>query len=241
MIPFPSGIRRYPIERRIPADSGMKHFMRLLFILLIFAGGCTTDVNLKPSDPRQHLLDNLSSDIAEINLIAENASKEFEAEPFEMKILDAWSLAKEKQFQKVSGSQAQVITVLQTSIVEIPTSKEPVVVEISKIQEGENKLFGVARPQSEGEFYTQAPLLAEAGGYSIRLYDPYLNLDKEAIEAIVRYVKMTARFEQTAKILFKKMLEVQEKYKDADVSVESFDIHLPSISVDVHFRFKSSS
>jgi hypothetical protein len=202
--------------------------------------GCTTGVNLNPDDPRQNLLDNLSSDIAEINLIAENASKEFKADPLEIKILDAWSLAKEKQFQKIGASQAQIITVLQTSVIEIPTLKATVVVEISKIQEGKERLFGVARPQSEGEFYTRAPLLAEAGGYPIRLYDPSLDLDKEAIEAIKRYVLLTARFEKTAKVILKKMLEVQEKYRDAAVSIESFDIHLPSIAIDIHFRIKSS-
>ncbi len=232
------GSKRDPILKGLPEAFGMKHGVRLFFGLLILLGGCTTDVNVKTSDPRQHLLDNLSSDIAEINLIAENASREFEAEPLDIRILDAWSLAKEKQFQKIGSGQAQIITVLQTSVIEIPTLKESVVVEISKIQEGEGKLFGVASPQSEGAFYTQAPLLAEAGGYSIRLYDPSLDLDKEAIEAIKRYVILTARFEQTAKIIFKKMLEVQEKYRDAAVSIESFDIHLPSIAIDIHFRIK---
>lgn len=217
----------------------MNYVVRIVFGLLILTMGCTTGVNLNPDDPRQSLLDNLSSDIAEINLIAENASKEFQTESLEIRILDAWSLAKEKQFQKVGGGKAQIITVLQTSVIEIPTLKASVVVEISKIQVGKDKLFGVARPQSEGEFYTQAPLLAEAGGYPIRLYDPSLNLDKEAIEAIKRYVTLTARFEKTAKIIFKKMLEVQEKYKDAAVSIESFDVHLPSIAIDIHFRIKS--
>ena len=183
----------------------MKFFMGLLLSFLVLAAGCTNDVNLKTSDPRQHLLDNLSSDLAEINLIAENARKEFQTETLEIRILDAWSLAKEKQFQKIGGSQAKIITVLQTSIIEIPTLKESVVVEISKIQDGDSKLFGVDRPQSEGEFYTQAPLLAEAGGYEIRLYDPTLDLDDEAVEAIKRYVMLTARFEKTAKIIFKKV------------------------------------
>lgn len=241
MVPFPPGIRRHPMNKRFLEAFGLQHILRLFFGLLILVVGCTTDVNVKTGDPRQHLLDNLSSDIAEINLIAENASKEFEAEPFEIRILDAWSLAKEKQFQKIGGGQAQIITVLQTSVIEIPTLKETIVIEISKIQEGEDKLFGVARPQSGGAFYTQAPLLAEVGGYSIRLYDPSLDLDQEAIEAIKRYVMLTARFEQTAKIIFKKMLEVQEKYRDAAVSIESFDIHLPSIAIDIHFRIKSPS
>lgn len=219
----------------------MKHFGRLFFGLLFLTVGCTTPGDLKPNDPRQHLLDNLSGDIAEINLIAENARKEFTSEPLEMRILDAWSLAKEKQFQKIGDSQAQIITVLQTSVVEIPTLKESLVLEISKIQKGEEKLFGVARPQSEGAFYTPAPLLAESGGYSIRLYDPSLDLDKEVIDAIKRYVLLTARYEQTVKIIFKKMLEVQEKYRDAAVSIDSFNIHLPSISIDIHFRIRPST
>jgi len=41
-----------------------------IFILII---GCTTETNLKPVDPKEHLLENLSSDLAEINLIVENA------------------------------------------------------------------------------------------------------------------------------------------------------------------------
>lgn len=238
---FPYTMRRHPFLKRFLETFGMKHFGRLFFGLLFLAVGCTTAGDLKPNDPRQHLLDNLSSDIAEINLIAENASKEFASEPLDIRILDAWSLAKEKQFQKIGSSQAQVITVLQTSVIEIPTLSESLVVEISKIQKGEEKLFGVARPQSEGAFYTQAPLLAESGGYSIRLYDPSLDLGKEAIEAIKHYVLLTARYEQTAKIIFKKMLEVQEKYRNAAVSIESFDIHLPSISIDIHFRIKPST
>jgi len=217
----------------------MNYVGRIVLGLLILTMGCASGVNLNPDDPKQNLLDNLSSDIAEINLIAENASKEFQTEALEFRILDAWSLAKEKQFQKIGGSQAQIITVLQTSVIEIPTLKASVVVEISKIQAGKDKLFGVARPQSEGEFYTRGPLLAEAGGYPIRIYDPSLHLDKEAVEAIKRYVMLTARFEKTAKIIFKKMLEIQEKYRDAAVSIESFDIHLPSIAIDIHFRVKS--
>lgn len=218
----------------------MKFFMGLLLSFLVLAAGCTNDINLKTSDPRQHLLDNLSSDLAEINLIAENARKEFQTETLEIRILDAWSLAKEKQFQKIGGSQAKIITVLQTSIIEIPTLKKSVVVEISKIQDGDSKLFGVDRPQSVGEFYTQAPMLAEAGGYEIRLYDSTLDLDDEAVEAIKRYVMLTARFEKTAKIIFKKMLEVQEKYKDSAVAVESFSIQLPSIIINIHFKIKST-
>ncbi|MBW2193747.1 MAG: hypothetical protein JRF27_08180, partial [Deltaproteobacteria bacterium] len=47
--------------------------MGLLLSFLVLAAGCTNGVNLKTPDPRQHLLDNLSSDLAEINFIAENA------------------------------------------------------------------------------------------------------------------------------------------------------------------------
>lgn len=240
IVSFRADIRRHPFDNRFPGAFGMKFFMGLLLSFLVLAAGCTNGVNLKTPDPRQHLLDNLSSDLAEINFIAENARREFQTEILEIRILDAWSLAKEKQFQKIGGSKAKVITVLQTSIIEITTLKESVVVEISKIQGNDGKFFGVDRPQSEGEFYTQAPLLAEVAGYEIRLYDPTLDLDDEAVEAIKRYVMLTARFEKTARIIFKKMLEVQEKYRDSAVAIESFNIQLPSITINIHFKIKST-
>ena len=207
-----------------------------LFILTI---GCTPDVNLKPTDPKKQLLDNLSTDLAEINLIVENARREYDIEPLSIRILDAWSLAKEKQLQKIGLSQGKIYTVLQKSVIEIPTLKTPVVVEVSKIQGEGGKFFGVSSPDSLGVFYAEAPVLAETGGYSIRLYDPSLELNSEAIEAIKDYVTLTSRFEKTAKILFKKMLEVQEKYRDAPVSIERFDIHLPMIAIDIQFKVRS--
>jgi hypothetical protein len=240
VVSFRSETKQHPIHKHFPGAFGVKFLMGLFLSVLVLSAGCTNDVNLKTSDPRQHLLDNLSSDLSEINLIAENARKESRTEAMEIRILDAWSLAKEKQFQKIGGSQAKIITVLQTSVIEIPTLKESVVVEISKIQGSNGKFFGVGRPQSKGEFYTQAPLLAEVGGYEIRLYDATLDLDDEAVEAIKRYVLLTARFEKTAKIIFKKMLEIQEKYKDSAMTIESFSIQLPSISIDIHFKIKST-
>ena len=207
-----------------------------LFILTI---GCAGEMNLKSTDLKEQLLENLSSDLAEVNLIVENARREYDVEPLSIRILDAWSLAKEKQLQKIGPSQGKIYTVKQKSIIEIPTLMAPVVVEVSKIQGEGEKFFGVSRPNSLGVFYAEAPVLADAGGYSIKLYDPSLELNAEAIEAIKDYVILTSRFEKTAKILFKKMLEIQEKYRDASVSIERFDIHLPLIAIDIQFKVRS--
>jgi hypothetical protein len=216
----------------------MKHSGRFLAFLLLFLVGCSNGYNLTKEDPKQHLLDNLSTDLAEINLIAENARREFQTESFDFRILDAWSLAKETKIQKLSMSQAKVITVIQTSIIEIRTSNPPLVVEVLKVQGEEQRSFGVARPNKVGVFYREGTLLAEAGGYPIRLYDSTLELDPKAVEAIRQYVRLTARVEKTAKIIFNKMLELQEKYRDSKVSIESFRIHLPSISLDLQFKIK---
>jgi len=216
----------------------MKRRVCILFCMVLIGSGCTGAIALRSTDTKKELLDNLSGDLAGINLIAENARREFGTEPLNFHILDAWSLAKEKQFQKVGPSKAKIFTVLQTSVIEIPTSKKSITVEISKIRGEEQKFFGVTRPQQSGVFYSDAPLLAETGGYPILLYDPMLELDGEAVEAITRYVSLTARFEHTAKIIFQKMLEVQEKYKDAAVSIESFTIQLPILSLDIRFKVK---
>ena len=217
----------------------MKPLLQCCLCIFLFILGCTADTNLKPVDPKEHLLGNLSGDLAEINLIVENARKEYKTDTLNIRILDAWSLAKEKQFQKVGLSQAKVITVLQKSIIEIPTLNSTVVVEASKIQGEEGKFIGVARPESLGVFYTEAPLLGEAGGYQIKLLDPLLELDSKAIEAVKAYVTKSARFEKTAKIIFKKMMEFQEKYRDAAVSIERFSIHLPLIALDIQFKVRS--
>jgi len=34
------------------------------------------------------------------------------------------------------------------------------------------------------------------------------------------------------------MLELEEKYRDSAVAIESFNIMLPSITIDMHFRIK---
>ena len=217
----------------------MKPLLQCCLCIFLFIMGCTTDTNLKSVDPKEHLLENLSGDLAEINLIVENARKEYKTDSLNIRILDAWSLAKEKHLQKIGLSQAKVITVLQKSIIEIPTLNSTVVVEVSKIQGEEGKFIGVARPESLGVFYTEAPLLGEAGGYKIKLFDPLLELDSEAIEAVKAYVTQSARFEKTAKIIFKKMMEFQEKYRDAAVSIEHFSIHLPLIAINIQFKVKS--
>ena len=154
----------------------MKQLIFCSLCLLFLTTGCATGVNLKATDPKEKLLENLSGDLAEINLIVENARKDYRADALNIRILDAWSLAKEKQLQKIGLSQAKIITVLQKSTIEIPTAKAKVVIEVSKIQGEEGKFIGVARPDSLGVFYTEAPLLGEAGGYPIKLFDPSLEL-----------------------------------------------------------------
>lgn len=206
--------------------------------IFTFVVGCTGTMHLKSTNTRDRLIDNLSADLAEVNLMVENARKGYQSEPLDIRIIDAWSLAKEEQILKVRPSPAKLYTVLQRSTIEVPTALGPMLVEVSKIQSEDGKFVGIARPDKFGTLTMKAPVLAEVDGYSIKQYDPALKLDAAALDAVRAYVTRTVRFEKTAKIIFKKMLEIQEKYKYAAVSIESFQIHLPLISIEIQFKVR---
>ena len=215
----------------------MKRLVIGIYCVFALTAGCANNTNVSP-DPRESLIENLSRDLSEINLIVENARKVYRQESLKFTILDAWSLTRRKQVEVVGRSKAKIYNVIQKSTIEIPTQKETIVVDVSKIQVGEEKIVGVATPGRVVAFGEPARLLAEAGGYPIRLYDSALKLDSTAIEAIDQYVTLTSTFENTAKIVLEKVIEIQEKYKDSSVSIERFNIHFPLISIDIQFKFR---
>lgn len=214
----------------------MKRFMVGLFCVLMITGGCAGNMTQIFPNTKENLIENLSRDLSEVNLIVENARKEYKQETLKFRIIDAWSLAKEKQVQMIGSSQAKIYNVVQKSTIEIQTT-EDIIVDVSKIQEGNEKSIGVVRTGRIVAFNEPAQLLAETGGYPIKLYDPALDLDDKAIEAITQYVMLTSKFEKTASIILKKVIEIQEKYKDSTVSIEQFSIHFPQVSIDIQFRF----
>jgi len=191
------------------------------------------------SDPKESLIENLARDLSEINLIVENARKEYGKEALTFTIMDAWSLAKQKQVQMIGLSKAKIFNVVQKSTIEVPTQDGAMVIDVSKIQESKNTFIGIARPGRVVAFDEPAQQLAVAGDYPIKLFDPALDLDAKAIEALIQYVTLTSRFEKTAKIILKKIFEIQEKYWDSGVSIERFDIGLPMISLDISFKLRS--
>ena len=216
----------------------MKQLIIGVFCMLIITVGCTGNMTQVSPDPKESLIENLSRDLSEINLIVENARKEYKQETLKFRITDAWSLAKEKQVRMIGLSPAKIYNVVQKSTIEIQTPEDIIIVDISKIQLGDEKSIGVARPGRVVAFDEPAQLLAEAGGYPIKLYDPTLKLDDKAIEAITQYVTLTSKFEKTASIILKKVLEIQEKYRDSSVSIEKFSIHFPQVSIDIQFKFR---
>jgi len=210
-----------------------------VFCMLMITVGCAGNMTQMSPNPKHDLVENMSRDLSEINLIVENAREEYQNETLKFRIIDAWSLAKEKQVQMIGRSQAKIYNVIQKSTIEIKTPDDIIIVDISKIQEGNEISIGVVRPGRMVAFDEPALPLAEAGGYSIKLYDPTLNLDGIAIEAITQYVTLTSKFEKTAGIILKKVLEIQEKYKDSSVAIERFSIHFPQVAIDIHFKFRS--
>ena len=229
--------RLVPIIERELID--MKRLTIGVLCMFLITIGCAGNMAQMSPNPKEDLVENLSRDLSEINLIVENARKEYKQETLKFRIIDAWSLAKEKQVQMIGRSQAKIYNVIQKSTIEIKTPDDIIIVDVSKIQEGNEMSIGVVRPGRIVAFDEPAQPLADAGGYSIKLYDPTLELDGKAIEAITQYVVLTSKFEKTASIILKKVLEIQEKYKDSSVSIERFSIHFPQVAIDIHFKFRS--
>ena len=117
----------------------MKQIIIGVICMLMVTAGCAGNMTNVSPDPKESLIENLSRDLSEINLIVENARKEYTKETLKFRIIDAWSLAKEKQVQMIGRSQAKIYNVIQKSTIEIRTPEDLIIVDISKIQEGNEK------------------------------------------------------------------------------------------------------
>ncbi|MBW1993523.1 MAG: hypothetical protein JRI77_03620 [Deltaproteobacteria bacterium] len=208
------------------------------FCILVLLAGCAGNMGQISSNAEENLIANLSRDLSEINLIVENARKQYPQQALKFQIIDAWSLTKQKQVQVLDSRKAKVYSVIQKSTIKVLTEKDTMLIDVSKIQEGEKIFIGVARSGSLVALDEPAPTLEEAGGYVIKLYDRMLKLDASAMEALRQYVVLSSRYEKTARIILKKILEIHEKYKGSSVAIDQFIVHFPSISIELQFKFR---
>jgi hypothetical protein len=59
------------------------------------------------------------------------------------------------------------------------------------------------------------------------------------VKAIKEYLTMTSRMEKAANTILKKLMELHGKYQTTQIQIDSYHVHLPVISVDIQFKFKT--
>ena len=215
--------------------------LKILWLPMILAvlWGCAQTVGPRKSDLRDRLLDNLSRDLAEVHLMVENARAQYQSEAVSFRVLASWALFPDKEIRKVTPSKAKIYNVLQKSVLEISTSKDPSVVHVLKIQGEEGVFMGIEKPERIGSYHMGVFREDRMSGYLVRFYDSEMAKDPDAVKAIEEYLSMTSRMERAANTILKKLMELQTKYKTTQVQIESFRVNFPLMSIDIQFKFKS--
>lgn len=217
----------------------MKRLMICLLCIFVLTVSCTKYIKPQETEISDNLLDDLSSDLAEINVMVENANKEYKEELTMVKVLEPWTKRPGGKFSISTATRKEVYDVLAKSTIKAPTVKGYTVVEIFKLKGRKEEFIGVTGPETFGDMQLSASKVSRAGGYPIKFYDSALAYDQKAYEAITKYVSFTSRLERTAKKILKKLAEFKKKYMESPIYIEGFTIHLPVISIDIQFKFKS--
>jgi len=187
---------------------------------------------------KDSLLSSLSRDLAEIDIIIENARKEFKEELMMVKVLEPWSESPGIKFSKVTASTKEVFDVMAKSRIEVPMRKGFAIADVLKLKAGKSKFIGVARPEMFGTVLAATSKEFMVEGYPIKFYDPKLAWDPKASKAIIQYVSLMARLEKKAREILEKLADLKKKYMNSPIYIEGFTISFPVLSVDIQFKFK---
>jgi len=218
----------------------MKLF-KICILISIFALSYSCAAHKKPQklEIKNDLLISLSRDLAEINIMVENARNEFKSELLAVKVLKPWTYSPGEKFAKITPSKTNIFDLIAKSIIEVPTAKGYSIAEILKLKKGKDKFIAVVTPGMKDTTYmVVAPKATIVEGYPIKIYDPELAWDQKASKAITQYVSLTRRLEKKARQILEKLTELKKKYMDSLIYIEGFTISFPVLSVEIQFKFK---
>ena len=219
----------------------MKKLVFLFLCIFAFTVSCVHYGKPQKAEIGDTLLEELSRDLAEINIMVENARKEYEKEELAVKVVEPWTKSHGLKFRIVTPSKQEISEVIAKSKVEIPLATGFETAEIFKakgITGIQGKFIGVVTPEILGTIQASATKEFVIGGYPVKFYDAKLASDEKAIEAVMQYISFTSRIEKTADRILEKLVEIKLKYEKSPIYIDGFTIHLPLISVDVQFKFK---
>ena len=220
-------------------DEKMKKYVTCLLCVLVLTVGCTKYIKSEKTRISDSLLKALSRDLAEINTMVENAREESKEEVMLVKVLKPWTASPGVKYKIATASGEKVFDVMAKSRIEAPTVKGYAIAELLKLRGPKEEFIGVASPGIYGTIQAAAPRESLAGGYPIKFYDPALAHDAKSFEAIRQYVSLTSTLEKTAEKILKKLAELKEKYLESPIVIEGFTIHLPLISIEIQFKFRT--
>ena len=171
--------------------------------------------------------------------MVESARTKYQAEITSFRVLESWTLFPDKEIRKITPSQAKIYNVLQKSAVEILTANGREVVHILKIQGGGGVFIGIEKPGRVGTYHLGVFSEEHFESHLVRIYDAKIAEDPNAVKAIKEYLTMTSRMEKAANTILKKLMELHGKYRTTQIQIDSYHVHLPVISVDIQFKFKT--
>ena len=213
----------------------MIYFLLCIFVL---SHGCAVYKKAQKADIKNSLLESLSRDLAEIDIIVENARNEFKEELMMVKVLEPWSESPGLKIGKVTASTKEVFDVMAKSKIEVPTLKGLAIADVLKMKAGKTKFIGVFKPEMFDTVMASAFKESITEGYAIKFFDPQIAWDPKASKAIMQYVSLTARLEKKAREILDKLVQIKKKYMNSPIYIEGFTISLPLLSVDIQFKFR---
>jgi len=227
------------IKQESLLKKGKKQVMlSLLLAFLIMIMGCSHILRTTKSEISDDLLERLSRDLAEIDLMVEKARNEYKPEALTARVIETWSEPLVPKFVVRTPSRREEFKVLAESKIAVPSSRGYMLTTLLKLKGEKEKFIGVVKPEAMGIPLSAVGEETKAGDYSVRFYDSTLAHDKVSYDAIKQYVSVTSVLEKVAKEILDKLAEVKKKYENSSIYIEGFTIELPIISVQIQFRFK---
>jgi hypothetical protein len=211
----------------------------ILIFFFALSYSCASHRKHQKAEIENDLLISLSRDLAEIDIMVENARNEFKSELLSVKVLKPWKDSPGEKFAKITASKTTIFDLIAKSKIEVPTAKGFAIAEVLKLKTGKNKFIAVVTPEMKDTPYmAAAPKTTIVEGYPIKIYDPALAWDQKASKAITQYVSLTRRLEKKARQILDKLTELKKKYMDSLIYIEGFTISFPVLSVEIQFKFK---
>jgi hypothetical protein len=212
----------------------------LSFFILFF--GCTQYIMPGGMQISDSLLEDLSEDLAEINLMIEHARSEYEKElkeeAVQVQVIEPWSRVSGLKFAITSPSERNLYDVLAKSKIRAPLAKGYEVADVMKLKGKEGVFMAVVNPEMLANVWAGPSKQTTAGSYAVKFYAPALAYDSKSFEAVRKYVSLTSKLEEVARKILEKLTEIKEAYRNSPIYIEGFSIQLPMISVNIQFKFR---